>query len=1392
MALVLATGLARGAAAEFLLTSPSSEIYYTHGLLAGGRIQVAGGTGITGNVHSNGDIHLLNGSLVTGDVSAAGTLILQGTVNGTTSQGAAPRNLPALASEASLKALADRILTGPVTLTDEVLDDVLFVEGNVTIRGSLNGTGTIIASRDIRIERIANGAAAPLQDTTRLSLIAFNDLRIDQERALRGALYAGHDVAIQKDFQFDGVIVARHDLSVDKDSNLRFLDLDLAAPEIRLVSPPNGALLANATPAIEVAFSDNFSGVKLSTLRFFLDGVDRTGDASVTATGLRFTPPQPLAEGAHTIEVFLSDHAANEAHATFRFTIDTLAPVVAITAPAEGQVVAASPIQVTGTVTDASAITSVTVNGQPASLSGGSFTASVTLVSGPNTITAEATDAAGHVGRATVTVTLGGDTTPPQIAITAPQAGTFVLQIRPEIAVTFSDESGVDSASLALTANGTPLPADCQPAEGGARCTPSADLPQGSVLLAASVRDLADNTGSASIQVIVDSVELEVVLTSPENNLVTKDDQVAVTGTVPFDVVKVDVNGVPANLSGTSFSATVPLREGVNMVVALATKSNGRTGAASIQVTRDLAPPIVRISSPRDGLVSPTNRVPVTGVVNDIVTGGMTPQVMVNGVEAGVMNGSFMLEGIELLPGPNTIEAVASDAVGNTGRHAITVIFQPLVGDRIAVESGNGQFARVLETLPHPLVAVVRDDLGNPVAGRLVHFEVTRNSGTLRARAGDPPQRVLQVPTDGSGRASVLFTLGDTSGDGNNRVLATALGVAGEAEFGATALPNPAARIAMSMGDNQRGVVGQPLPMPLVAVVLDSEGNPVPGIDVTFAVVEGTGTLQGGPNVIWRTDADGHARAVLTLGPDEGINNNVVAATFEGLDGLPATFTSSGVAPGNPADTRFSGVVLDNALTPIPGVEVSIGGTSLVAVTDAQGQFEIANVPVGHIHIHIDAANATRPEQFPPLAFETVTIAGHNNTLGQPILLPRLATENSKVVGGPQDVTLTMEGVEGLSLTVFANSATFPGGAKTGTLSISQVHLDKVPMAPPDGGLFMAPAWSIQPPGVHFDPPARITIPNNGEPPGKVVDIFQFDHHLNQFIKIGQGTVSEDGAVITADAGFGILAAGWGGARRNPPQTCTKSCNDGKRCTDDILNSRTCTCSNPIKRPTGPMCGPNNPVTPSFPTNPDPGRAAAAQAYGTTRPDFPNISITTSICLDSNKYNVRVGSITVPFLQDFDMQGRTDCDGITPTRTNYCSLLGDLHATGTSYSFCLSRSCLVAHENRHKTHRSQQWNSLNVEAALETLMEPASDQVCTVGDAEMRLRGRINGAINTAKTNFLNLFSSTGAASEQLALAAEDACYQPRRTATCAQARAAGADGDTRPWIQTNPCSECP
>ena len=125
---------------------------------------------------------------------------------------------------------------------------------------------------------------------------------------------------------------------------------------------------------------------------------------------------------------------------------------------------------------------------------------------------------------------------------------------------------------------------------------------------------------------------------------------------------------------------------------------------------------------------------------------------------------------------------------------------------------------------------------------------------------------------------------------------------------------------------------------------------------------------------------------------------------------------------------------------------------------------------------------------------------------------------------------------------VKANSVTFPDGSRVGTLVVSPVTADKLPMAPPAGGAqFGVPAWTIQPAGTRFDPPIEVTLPNaSSQPPGDNLPIVQWDHDLGQYTAMGRATASEDGSVLVTDSGSGLTKAGWGGLCRYDPDKCAK------------------------------------------------------------------------------------------------------------------------------------------------------------------------------------------------------------------------------------------------------------
>jgi len=127
--------------------------------------------------------------------------------------------------------------------------------------------------------------------------------------------------------------------------------------------------------------------------------------------------------------------------------VDNTPPVLTITSPANGTIIGAASITVSGTATDANALT-VTVNGNIMNLgSNGEFTTAVTLAEGANVITVVATDIAGNT--TTVTRTVIRDTAPPLLTVIEPADGSTT----PDEVIPISG-TVVDATAVTLTANG--------------------------------------------------------------------------------------------------------------------------------------------------------------------------------------------------------------------------------------------------------------------------------------------------------------------------------------------------------------------------------------------------------------------------------------------------------------------------------------------------------------------------------------------------------------------------------------------------------------------------------------------------------------------------------------------------------------------------------------------------------------------------------------------------------------------------------------------------------------------------------------------------------------------------------------------------------------------------
>jgi len=180
-------------------------------------------------------------------------------------------------------------------------------------------------------------------------------------------------------------VVAR-DASGNSAQVLRSVRLDSTPPALSLTAPAAGSRVTtnpvHVTGTTEVGATVSVNGIS----------------APVTSSG-DFAVDIILSDGSQTITAIATDAAGNHAQATRSIDVgpapDTTAPVVTVTSPSDGATVDQASVVVSGTVDDVSS--TVRVNGvdvHPAA--DGTWSVTISLVAGSNTITVSAIDAAGN------------------------------------------------------------------------------------------------------------------------------------------------------------------------------------------------------------------------------------------------------------------------------------------------------------------------------------------------------------------------------------------------------------------------------------------------------------------------------------------------------------------------------------------------------------------------------------------------------------------------------------------------------------------------------------------------------------------------------------------------------------------------------------------------------------------------------------------------------------------------------------------------------------------------------------------------------------------------------------------------------------------------------------
>lgn len=435
-------------------------------------------------------------------------------------------------------------------------------------------------------------------------------------------------------------------------------------PPVVVLPPPPVEIPAPALAIVTSPFVTKNSAVLISGTVEDGAAVDVAGKiGEVVVVGTSWSCNVALVEGVNVLSV-TATKLGKSTTKTVAVTLDTVAPVLNVSALATGSYTSTSVVNISGSATDLNGAT-VKINGETATLTENKFSVAVTLLNGANQISVEAADSVGNT--VLDSRTYNYDATVPYLSILAPVDNSFTTNSELKISGT------VDKTSV-ITVQGLPATLDAN------TWSATINLDAGVNTIEIVAIDLYGNSSSVKRSITLDAIKPAIAVVSPAQDVAVKQPNVLIEGTVS-DVtaltLEYSVNGsvvaVPVNAGAYSFNVDFTA-EGKYPVVLTAKDSAGNVSTVVRTVIYDITQPAFSLDQVVG--VMPEK---LSGTVEDgssiVVKAILDKDVPESVGTVSIANGTWSADLAGVAYAPDSLLAVATDAAGNSTSKALTYRF---------------------------------------------------------------------------------------------------------------------------------------------------------------------------------------------------------------------------------------------------------------------------------------------------------------------------------------------------------------------------------------------------------------------------------------------------------------------------------------------------------------------------------------------------------------------------------------------------------------------------------------------------------------------------------------------------------------------------------------------